>query len=140
MLPYTRKCYNELTKIVRNVAGNRLLETQSSMFTTCSNATLIKENTRRLKRWDLNLVSNSPNTRCNKLLLFMTLYPSTLLSFLVAFSILGNLTPYVFISHVHVREIKWPSTPASPQSRYPDGPTMSSYRKNIAPDDKTGCI
>jgi hypothetical protein len=75
------------------------LETQSSMFTTNSTATLIKENTRHLKWWDLNLVSNSANTRYNKLLLFMTLYPSTLLSFLVAFSILGNLTPYVFISH-----------------------------------------
>jgi hypothetical protein len=68
------------------------------MFTTNSTATLIKENTRRLKRWDLNLVSNSPNTRCNKLLLFMTLYPSTLFYFLVTFSILENLTPNVFIS------------------------------------------
>jgi hypothetical protein len=74
------------------------LETQSSMFTTNSTATLIKEDTRRLKWWDLNLVSNSPNTRCNKLLLFMTLYPSTLFYFLVTFSILENLTPNVFIS------------------------------------------
>lgn len=74
-------------------------QTQSSMFTTNSTATLIKENTRCLKRWDLNLVSNSPNKRCNKLLLFMTLYRSTLLYFLLTFSILENLTPNVFISH-----------------------------------------